>query len=112
MTDGFFINLHKVLVLPLVLGLMWWFRKVLALGLIEIARYDALRAFRASHLQRPSPAIFRAGAIGHGPVFTHQAVVRQLLAGRTDKSIRHLPAPKRPPKRKLDTDMEPMNSSS
>lgn len=28
MTDGFFINLHKVLVFPVVLGLMWWFGNV------------------------------------------------------------------------------------
>ncbi|MGO9868795.1 MAG: DUF1295 domain-containing protein, partial [Rhodomicrobium sp.] len=38
MTDIFFINLHKVLVFPVVLGLMWWFDNVS----IEMCIYLAL----------------------------------------------------------------------
>ncbi|MGA7804839.1 hypothetical protein [Bradyrhizobium sp.] len=38
MTDGFFINLHKVLVWPIVLGLMWWFQNTS----IEMCVYLAL----------------------------------------------------------------------
>ncbi len=38
MTDGFFINLHKILVWPVVLGLMWWFANTS----IEMCIYLAL----------------------------------------------------------------------
>lgn len=38
MTDGFFINLHKALVIPLVLGLMWWFANVT----VEMCLYLAM----------------------------------------------------------------------
>lgn len=38
MSDGFFINLHKVLVWPVVLGLIWWFNNTS----IEMCIYAAL----------------------------------------------------------------------
>lgn len=38
MTDGFAINLHKVLVVPVVLALMWWFQN----GSVEMFIYLAL----------------------------------------------------------------------